>query len=47
MRHYVDSGIPTLQAALFDYMNSDDLKNRRAAGLHVAFYDASTIQPSS
>src|SRR5438128_1784913 len=26
MKHYADAGIPTLHAALFDYMNSDDLK---------------------
>ena len=26
MKQYVDAGIPTLQAALFDHMNSDDLR---------------------
>ncbi|PYS48418.1 MAG: hypothetical protein DMG13_25590 [Acidobacteria bacterium] len=26
MKQYVDSGIPTLQAALFDHMNSEDLR---------------------
>jgi hypothetical protein len=26
MRYYVDAGIPTLQAALFDHMNSEDLR---------------------
>ena len=26
MRYYVDAGILTLQAALFDHMNSEDLR---------------------
>ena len=37
MRLYADTGIPTLRAALFDYMNSDDLRKLGAVGAVTRF----------